>query len=258
MAVDTSAVAKLDVEPGTLPETMAAWVIRQEREGEPTDAFQLEQIEVPEPGAFEVIVRVMAAGVNFNNVWAALGKPVSVFGYGDHPEFGHHIGGSDASGIVWKVGEGVTRWKPGDEVVVHCNQASYEDVEVHGLDPMAAPSQQIWGYETTWGSFAQFTKVQAQQLLLAYVERGILPANPFQTLDTEGVGQLVRMAVEKGRKTRPNIKLGICGEHGGDPASIHFFNDVGLDYVSCSPFRVPVARLAAAQAALENPAERDK
>ena len=165
MAVDTSAVAKLDVEPGTLPETMAAWVIRQDREGEPTDAFQLEQIEVPEPGAFEVVVRVMAAGVNFNNVWAALGKPVSVFGYGDHPEYGHHIGGSDASGIVWKVGEGVTRWKPGDEVVIHCNQASYEDPEVHGLDPMAAPSQKIWGYETSWGSFAQFTKVQEQQLL---------------------------------------------------------------------------------------------
>ncbi len=66
---------------------------------------------------------------------------------------------------MWKVGAGVTRWKPGDEVVVHCNQASYEDPEVHGLDPMAAPSQKIWGYETTWGSFAQFTKVQAQQLL---------------------------------------------------------------------------------------------
>ena len=144
---------------------MAAWVIREERLGEPKDAFQVEEIEVPEPGAFEVIVRVMAAGVNFNNVWAALGQPVSVFGYGDHPQYGHHIGGSDASGIVWKVGDGVTRWKPGDEVVVHCNQASYEDVEVHGLDPMAAPSQQIWGYETTWGSFAQFTKVQAQQLL---------------------------------------------------------------------------------------------
>src|SRR5215510_3008833 len=165
LAVDTSEVAKLDVEPGTLPESMAAWVIRQEREGEPKDAFQLEQIEVPEPGAFEVIVRVMAAGVNFNNVWASLGEPVSVFGYGDHPEYGHHIGGSDASGVVWKVGEGVTRWKVGDEVVIHCNQASYEDVEVHGLDPMAAPSQRIWGYETTWGSFAEFTKVQAQQLL---------------------------------------------------------------------------------------------
>src|SRR4051812_41460844 len=165
MAVDMTKVTELDVDPGTLPETMAAWVIREEREGEPKDAFQLEEIEVPEPGAFEVIVRVMAAGVNYNNVWAALGEPVSVMRYGDHPEFGHHIGGSDASGVVWKVGAGVTRWKPGDEVVIHCNMASYEDKEVHGLDPLAAPSQMIWGYETTWGSFAQFTKVQAQQLL---------------------------------------------------------------------------------------------
>jgi crotonyl-CoA carboxylase/reductase len=165
MAVDVTKVSELDVEPGTLPETMAAWVIREERFGEPRDAFQLEQIEVPEPAAFEVIVRVMAAGVNYNNVWAALGEPVSVMRYGDHPRWGHHIGGSDASGVVWKVGPGVTRWKPGDEVVIHCNQASYEDPEVHGLDPLAAPSQRIWGYETTWGSFAQFTKVQAQQLL---------------------------------------------------------------------------------------------
>jgi len=165
MAVDTTNVAQVGTEPGELPKTMAAWVIREEREGEPMDAFQIEEIEVPEPAAFEVIVRVMAAGVNYNNVWAALGKPVSVMRYGDHPEYGHHIGGSDASGIVWKVGAGVTRWKPGDEVVIHCNQASYEDPEVHGLDPLAAPSQMIWGYETTWGSFAQFTKVQAQQLL---------------------------------------------------------------------------------------------
>ncbi len=165
MAVDLSQIARVETEPGELPSTMAAWVIRPEREGEPIDAFQVEEIEVPEPGAFEVIVRVMAAGVNYNNVWAALGQPVSVFGYGDHPQYGHHIGGSDASGIVWKVGPGVTRWKPGDEVIIHCNQASYEDPEVHGLDPLAAPSQRIWGYETTWGSFAQFTKVQAQQLL---------------------------------------------------------------------------------------------
>src|SRR5205809_2538836 len=165
MAIDVTNVASLDVEPGELPSTMAAWVIRQEREGEPTDAFQLEEIELPKPGAFEVIVRVMAAGVNYNNVWAALGEPVSVMRYGDHPQWGHHIGGSDASGVVWKVGEGVTRWQPGDEVIIHCNMASYEDYEVHGLDPLAAPSQMIWGYETTWGSFAQFTKVQAQQLL---------------------------------------------------------------------------------------------
>ncbi len=89
MAVDIADVSKLDVEPGELPEKMAAWVIRQERESEPKDAFQVEEVDVPEPGAFEVIVRVMAAGVNFNNVWAALGEPVSVFGYGDHPEYGH-------------------------------------------------------------------------------------------------------------------------------------------------------------------------
>jgi crotonyl-CoA carboxylase/reductase len=163
VAIDLQRVSEVDTEPGELPRTMAAWVIRQEREGEPRDAFQVEEIEVPEPGAFEVVVRVMAAGVNFNNVWAALGRPVSVFRY--HPEEDHHIGGSDGSGVVWKVGPGVTRWKPGDEVVIHCNQASYEDPEVHGLDPLAAPSQKIWGYETSWGSFAQFTKVQAQQLL---------------------------------------------------------------------------------------------
>ena len=83
MAVDLSQVSTVDAEPGELPATMTAWVIRQEREGEPKDAFQIEEIEVPEPQAFEVIVRVMAAGVNFNNFWASLGKPVSVFRY--HP-----------------------------------------------------------------------------------------------------------------------------------------------------------------------------
>ena len=80
----------------------------------------------------------------------------------------------------------------------------------------------------------------------------ILPINPFQTLDRDGVGQLVRMAAEKGRKTNAHLDLGICGEHGGDPDSIEFCHMVGLDYVSCSPFRVPVARLAAAQAALKH------
>ena len=83
-----------------------------------------------------------------------------------------------------------------------------------------------------------------------YQELEIVKKNPFATIDATGVGQLVDIAVKKGRAARPKLKLGICGEHGGDPASIQFFEKVGLDYVSCSPYRVPVARLAAAPAAL--------
>ena len=90
----------------------------------------------------------------------------------------------------------------------------------------------------------------AGSFLGSYTARGLLESDPFVTIDQDGVGELVRIAVERGRKARPNIKLGICGEHGGDPASIGFCESVGLDYVSCSPFRVPIARLAAAQAAL--------
>jgi pyruvate,orthophosphate dikinase len=93
--------------------------------------------------------------------------------------------------------------------------------------------------------------------LLKYVEDGILPANPFQTLD-DAIAGLMKMAVDKGRATKPDLELGICGEHGGDPESIAKCERIGLDYVSCSPFRVPVARLAAAQAALANAAERDR
>ncbi|MEP7082289.1 MAG: pyruvate, phosphate dikinase [Chloroflexota bacterium] len=96
------------------------------------------------------------------------------------------------------------------------------------------------------------------KFLMQYVERKILPENPFQVLDTVGIGQLVRMGVEKGRSAKPKLKIGICGEHGGDPQSIAFCHEVGLDYVSCSPFRVPVARLAAAQAAIAQTETRDK
>jgi pyruvate,orthophosphate dikinase len=88
------------------------------------------------------------------------------------------------------------------------------------------------------------------KFLLQYVQRKILPANPFQTLDTVGVGRLMQLATGEGRKARPSLEVGICGEHGGDPDSVAFCHKVGMDYVSCSPFRVPIARLAAAQAAL--------
>ena len=104
----------------------------------------------------------MAAGVNYNGVWAGLGVPISPFdGHGAD----YHIAGSDASGIVWAVGDKVRNWKVGDEVVIHCNQDDGDDEECNGGDPMYSTSQRIWGYETPDGSFAQFTNVQAQQLL---------------------------------------------------------------------------------------------
>jgi len=87
-------------------------------------------------------------------------------------------------------------------------------------------------------------------LIQHYVEQDLYERDPFASLDSVGVGRLVRIAVDEGRAARPGLKIGVCGEHGGDPASIDFFHNAGLDYVSCSPFRVPIARLAAAQAAL--------
>jgi pyruvate,orthophosphate dikinase len=96
-----------------------------------------------------------------------------------------------------------------------------------------------------------FSRDDSAKFINAYIERGVLGHDPFETIDFDGVGRLVAMAVEKGRKVKSNLKMGICGEHGGDPASIEFCNRVGLDYVSCSPYRVPIARLAAARAALQ-------
>jgi pyruvate,orthophosphate dikinase len=90
----------------------------------------------------------------------------------------------------------------------------------------------------------------AAPILANYAQRGVFEVDPFVSIDQDGVGELVRMGTERGRKARPGLKVGICGEHGGDPASIGFCHQAGLDYVSCSPFRVPVARLAAAQAAI--------
>src|SRR6266851_2489946 len=108
--------------------------------------------------------------------------------------------------------------------------------------------------QTTFG----FSRDDAEgKFLLKYVEEKILPVNPFESLDTVGVGRLMKIAVEEGRKSRHDMEIGICGEHGGDPASIKFCHTLGLNYVSCSPYRVPVARLAAAQAAMETK-ERDR
>ena len=147
---------------GHLPKQMYAWAIRRERHGPPEQSMQLEVVDTPEPDSHEVVVLVMAAGVNYNGVWAGLGEPISPFDVHKAP---FHIAGSDASGIVWKVGSKVKRWKVGDEVVIHCNQDDGDDEHCNGGDPMYSPSQRIWGYETPDGSFAQFTCVQAQQLM---------------------------------------------------------------------------------------------
>jgi pyruvate,orthophosphate dikinase len=101
--------------------------------------------------------------------------------------------------------------------------------------------------QMTWG----FSRDDVEaEMFVDYIDKGIFTVSPFETIDEHGVGRLVRLAAQEGRETRPSIKLGVCGEHGGDPESIHFFHDSGLDYVSCSPFRVPVARLEAGRAAV--------
>ncbi|GGF38823.1 crotonyl-CoA carboxylase/reductase [Aliidongia dinghuensis] len=147
---------------GHVPSRMYAWAIRRERHGEPETAMQVEVVPTPSIGPDEVLVMVMAAGVNYNGVWAALGRPISPF---DVHKAEFHVAGSDASGIVWAVGSKVKRWKVGDEVVVHCNQDDGDDEECNGGDPMNSPSQRIWGYETPDGSFAQFARVQGRQLM---------------------------------------------------------------------------------------------
>ncbi|MBC7991839.1 MAG: crotonyl-CoA carboxylase/reductase [Rhizobacter sp.] len=152
---------------GHVPEQMYASVIRSERYGQPRDAFQIEVVEVPKPGPKQVLVWVMAAGINYNNVWAALGTPVDVIAArrkASPAEPAFHIGGSDASGIVWAVGSQVSKVKVGDEVVLSC--ASWDenapDIQA-GADPITSTSARIWGYEENWGSFAQFTRVDEYQ-----------------------------------------------------------------------------------------------
>jgi len=153
---------------GLVPEKMHAWLIRPERFGKPMEAFQKEVVDTPSIADDEVLVYVMAAGINYNNVWAALGIPVNVIAArnknGEPEPF--HIGGSDASGIVYKVGKDVTNVKVGDEVVMHCGTFNRNCEWVKGGgDPMYSPSFKIWGYETNFGSFAQFTRVQGQQCM---------------------------------------------------------------------------------------------
>jgi crotonyl-CoA carboxylase/reductase len=153
---------------GEVPESMLAQVLRSDRLGDPRTAFQVEEIATPQPAAGEVLVGVMAAGINFNNVWAARGVPIDVIKerqrQGEPHEF--HIGGSDASGIVYAVGDGVEGVAVGDEVIVHPGYWAPDDPWLEkGRDPMLAPSARIWGYNTNFGSFGQFALCQSHQVL---------------------------------------------------------------------------------------------
>jgi crotonyl-CoA carboxylase/reductase len=153
---------------GEVPPRMHAQLVRPERFGEPEAAIQDEVIDVPELGPHDALVAVMAAGVNFNNVWAARGIPIDVTKgqarWGEPTDF--HIVGSDASGIVYAVGSEVTNVAVGDRVVVHAGQWNEDDPWVRaGKDPGLAASFRVWGYDSCWGSFAQFSKVQAHQCL---------------------------------------------------------------------------------------------
>lgn len=147
---------------GHVPKMMYAWTIRKEREGTPNTAMQVEVLPTWDLDSHDVLVLVMAAGINYNGVWASLGTPVSMFDVHGCPT---HVAGSDASGVVWAVGSAVKRWKVGDEVIIHCNQDEGDDEECNGGDPMLSLSQRIWGYQTPDGSFAQFARVQDRQLL---------------------------------------------------------------------------------------------
>ena len=151
---------------GTIPKKMHAFCVRQERFGEPKNAWKREVIPVPEIGPKDVLVYNMATGINYNNVWAALGYPVDVIAdrqkKGEPEDF--HAGGSDCSGIIWAVGNEVTNVQVGDEVVIHSGWWEPDDPWVlAGKDPMLAPSTRIWGYQTNYGSYCQFAKAQAHQ-----------------------------------------------------------------------------------------------
>jgi crotonyl-CoA carboxylase/reductase len=154
---------------GHVPTRMYGQLIRAERFGEPQHAFKVEKVAVPDIKPDEALVYVMAAGINFNNVWAALGSPVNVIAArqkANYDSSDFHIGGSDASGIVYAVGRDVKNVTVGDHVVIHCGVWDRDCPAVTaGEDPMFDPSFKIWGYETNWGSFAQFTKVQAHQCM---------------------------------------------------------------------------------------------
>ena len=172
-------------EPGTLPKQMHAWTIREERFGEPITSFKEEIVNVPRARHGEVVIANISAGVNYNGVWAALGKPKNVIagnGSYDDDKEDFHICGSECAGIVYEVGEGVTNLKAGDYVIAGGAQFD-ENCELvkSGGDPVCSPTYRVWGYESNWGAFAQFSRVKAYQCMkkpehLSWNEAAVLMA----------------------------------------------------------------------------------
>lgn len=201
-------------EMGKVPSTMLAQVVRKERFGDPVKAFQIEEVDVPSLKPGEVLIGVMAAGINYNNVWAARGFPIDVIAVrqkaGEVHDF--HIGGSDASGIVYAVGAEVRNVSVGDEVVVHPGHWDPADPTTKWRDPMLSNSAVIWGYNTNFGSFGQFSVVQSHQ---------VLPKPPALTWEEAAASTLVgttayRMLLGwEGNTIRPDDVVLVWGGSGG-------------------------------------------
>ena len=200
---------------GVVPARMHAYAVRQDRFGDPLHSFQREVVPVPEIGDDDVLVYVMAAGVNYNNVWAALGVPVNVIKArqkkGEPEEF--HVGGSDGAGIVYKVGRNVTNVKVGDEIVLHCGHWDpHCPVVQSGEDPMYSPTFGTWGYETNYGSFAQFARVRSFQCM---------PKPQHLTWEEAAAGTLVGATAYRmllgwgGHRIRENDVVLVWGAAGG-------------------------------------------
>lgn len=217
---------------GVVPKNMTAWVIREDRFGPPLDSYRTEVVPVPEIGDEEVLVRVIATGVNYNSVWAGLGQPVSVFNMHDRD---YHVPGSDAAGIVWKIGSKVKNCKVGDEVLVTCN---WQDLE-HGkgtedtpnftsFDPMSSPHHLIHGYETPDGTYAQFTKAQAQQIL----------AKPKSVSFEEAASYILtyftayRMLITRGALQSGELALIWGGAGGVGSYAIQLCREIGADAIA--------------------------
>jgi crotonyl-CoA carboxylase/reductase len=228
---------------GEVPAKMHAWLIRAERFGEPTEGFQKEVVDVPDIADDDVLVYVMAAGVNYNNVWAAQGIPIDVIKarnkQGEPEDF--HIGGSDASGIVYKAGKDVTNVKVGDEVVIHCGMWDRNCSWVqNGGDPMYSPTFRIWGYESNYGSFAQFTRVQAHQCMpkpkhltweaaASYVLVGATAYRMLHGWGEHSVRQGDAVLVWGGAGGLGSMAIQICKAAGATPVAV-ISSDDKIDY----------------------------